>query len=189
MEANQKYKIAKAFFPHYEKEFCFKLVEVIDAEFILKLRTDPKLNSHLSKTDNKIENQIAWLKEYKKREKQGLEFYIICTDKTSGAKLGLNRLYEFKDAQFEIGSWLYQPDLKVPASIIGDLIIRSFAFELLGFNKCIFNVRKTNKTVLRYHTSFKPEILFEDDLNIYFQIDYHKFNVQKHKLLKILGYE
>ena len=69
------------------------------------------------------------------------------------------------------------------------MVARSFAFEELNFKTCIFNVRKKNKSVLRYHIAYQAEVIDEDDLNFYFKLTKEAFTIQKNKLLKILGYD
>lgn len=176
-------------FPFYKYGYLFKLVEIEDAEFILRLRNNPELSAHLSETSTKIELQKEWIKEYKKRERRGIEYYIICIDPKTNRKLGLNRIYNITSSEFEVGSWLYEPNLEISTSIIGDIIARSFGFEFLNVDICVFNVRKENKSVLRYHLGYKPEIVNEDEKNIFFKLSEEAFKFQKYKLLKILGYE
>ena len=45
------------------KNIKLELITEDDAEMILKLRTDPKLNKFLSKTDSSIEKQKEWIRE------------------------------------------------------------------------------------------------------------------------------
>jgi len=118
-----------------------------------------------------------------------IEFYIISIDATANKKSGVNRIYNITNNEFEIGSWLYEPGQEISASIIGDLVARSFAFETFRFPSCVFNVRKENKNVLRYHLAFKPDVIKEDEKNIYFRLTVENFTIHKNKLLKILGHE
>jgi hypothetical protein len=53
----------------------------------------------------------------------------------------------------------------------------------------VFNVRKTNKTVLRYHLAFNPDKIGEDEQNFFFRLTQENFTIQKNKLLKIIGYD
>ncbi len=167
----------------------FRLVEVEDAEFILSLRKNEKLSRFISPTSNKILDQINWIRDYKKRELKGEEYYIICLSGNQKIKLGLNRLYNFKGNEFEIGSWLFSPDKKSESAVLGDLFSRTMAFEFLNFDLCKFEVRKNNKSVLRYHRFFKPDLIGEDKMNYYFEIDFIRFKKQKDKLLKIFNYD
>ena len=54
-----------------------RFVEESDAEFILSLRTDPKLSRYLHATDNDVEKQRQWIRKYKEREAHGKEYYFM----------------------------------------------------------------------------------------------------------------
>ena len=58
------------------KNIKLELITEDDAEMILKLRTDPKLNKFIFETDPDIEKQKEWIREYKKREL--IFFQIFC---------------------------------------------------------------------------------------------------------------
>jgi hypothetical protein len=189
MEIKERTEVALQYFPLIKYGYLFRLVTVDDAEFILKLRNDPSLSAYLSQTSNLLFDQIEWIRNYKEREKKGIEFYIISIDVTTNKKLGVNRIYNITNNEFEIGSWLYEPGHEISASIIGDLVARSFAFEIFNFPSCVFNVRKENKNVLRYHLAFKPDVIKEDEKNIYFRLIVENFIIHKNKLIKILGHE
>lgn len=182
-------ELALNYFPLTKYGFLYRLVTIDDAEFILNLRNHPTHAMHLSATSNQLEDQVEWIKRYKEREKQGIEFYIISIDAATNKKLGLNRVYNFNGNEYEIGSWLYEPGLEISASIIGDIVARNFAFDVLNFAACVFSVRKANKSVLRYHKGFKPEITKEDEKDVYFRLTVEDFKHHQSKLLKILGYE
>ena len=77
-------------------------VEEFDAQFILDLRTKEKAK-YLSKTDNNLDNQINWIKNYKNREKDGKEFYFVIENKEN-EKIGLVRAYNIKDNSATSGS-------------------------------------------------------------------------------------
>ena len=48
-----------------------------DAEFILSLRTNPMLSRFLHSTDNDVEKQKIWIRNYKERERNGTDYYFI----------------------------------------------------------------------------------------------------------------
>ena len=172
-----------------EKYGCYyRLVEIKDAEFIMSLRTNEKLSRYINETNNKLKDQSDWLKDYKLRERRGVDFYLMCLDSNQVDKLGLIRIYNIEGDTFEIGSWLFSPAAGHQKSVLGDLFCRSMAFEKLGFTKCKIEVRKKNKHVLRYTKSFNPKLVGEDEWNCYFELEYEDFKKQRDKLLTILGY-
>jgi RimJ/RimL family protein N-acetyltransferase len=155
-----------------------------DAQFLVDLRQGDR-NIHISKTDPDIQKQITWLKRYGEREKQGLEYYFIVKDK-NGKAWGTIRLYNFNENNFEIGSWVFLPGSPDGIAIKSDIIARELAFEVLGFNKCTFNVRKANKQVLRYHLAYRPTIVSEDEENLFFELDKEAFYEHRNKLFKLI---
>ena len=161
-----------------------RFVTEADAQFILQLRLDERLSRFLSPTKNDITNQIDWIQGYKKRESEGKEFYFITVDE-KGERFGVNRLYNFNNYSFEVGSWLFKDGTPGSMSILSDLATRDFGFEELGFKTCRFEVRKGNLTVLNYHQKFLPEIVAEDENNIYFELSKDNYDLFKNKLLKI----
>jgi hypothetical protein len=176
-------------FPIKKYGLLFRLVEISDAEFILSLRTDDKLSLYLSETSQSIGKQKNWIIDYKKREFKNEEFYLICCSEDNKTSYGVNRIYNIKDNSFEIGSWLFRSNIGNSIAIISDLFFRTFFFQKTNFVKCVFEVRKKNKKVLKYHKMFSPRIISEDDNNFYFELDRENFIKQKNRLIKLLGYE
>lgn len=168
------------------KEFRMRLVEEEDADFIVSLRTDKDLAKHLHQTSPDVAAQKNWIREYKKRELQEKEFYFVA-ETYDGEKLGLNRLYNFTDDAFELGSWIFRRGLNENVPILADLAVRDFAFEQLKYKICRFDVRKENKSVVHYHKLFKPQLVREDELNYYFELDYPTYITSKEKILKIIN--
>lgn len=167
----------------------FRLVEMEDAEFIWSLRNDPNLSKHLNKTSAKLEDQINWLKEYKKREEKGEDFYIITMSEDGKTRYGLNRLYDITNEVFEFGSWLYSPVTPKDKAVLAHMFCHSIAFEEFEIPLCKMSVRKENIRVMRYTKSYKPTFLWEDDLSEYFVFNYETWNRRRIQLIKILGFD
>jgi len=74
------------------KNVVFRNAEKSDAEFILKLRTDPVKGKYLSATAADIDLQSAWLEKYKADDSQ---VYFIIEDQ-NGERYGTVRLYDVK---------------------------------------------------------------------------------------------
>ena len=51
-------------------------------------------------TDNDVEKQKDWIKAYKNREENGLEYYFIF-EKPLGNRLGVSRIYNVAQSTFE----------------------------------------------------------------------------------------
>lgn len=159
-----------------------RLVEAQDADFILKLRTDPRLGRFLNTTKPDKKAQISWIKEYKKREQAGLDYYFIF-EKPVGVPLGVCRIYDIKDTEFTIGSWLFSPDAPVGSAILADIITREIAFGFMPQKKLKFDVKCGNVNVLRYQYTYKPTVIQEDVEDILFELS--KENFEKYKKLHL----
>jgi len=151
-----------------------RFAEVDDAEFILSLRTDPKLGKFISYTDPDIATQRKWIENYKKREKSGQEYYFIAEDK-KGDSYGTIRLYNFDERSFEIGSWLFRADAPLGMAIKAHFIGFEVGFEKLQAEYCRFDIRKENTGVLRYMQDFITNLIGEDELNYYFTLSKENF--------------
>jgi hypothetical protein len=165
-----------------------RLVETRDADFIFRLRTNQILSKYLHEIGGTVGDQERWISDYKLREAKGEEFYFINIDPETENAVGLNRIYNFNNSIFELGSWIYLPSADISKSIIGDIIVKEIAFENLGFKVCTFNVRKENKSVVRYHKMFPSDIVGEDEINLYFELTNKVFEINKNKYLEIFGY-
>jgi RimJ/RimL family protein N-acetyltransferase len=159
-------------------------VEVEDAEFILSLRNNPKLNAYISSTSSSLQLQKNWIESYKLREEEKIEYYFICQDSLK-ERWGTTRIYNFDSDSFELGSWIFKENNN-NRSIIADILTKEFAFEKLGFEFCTFNVMKQNRSVLRYHSKYQPDIISEDDLNVFFKLSKFNFLKHKEKFIKLL---
>ena len=156
-------------FPFYKYGLIFRLVEESDAAFILSLRTNKVLSRHLSVTENNLQRQIAWIRDYKEREKDKKEYYVLYESPTH-EPLGLVRIYGITTNSYVSGSWLIKPGCDELIGLKSDLFAGYLANEILKLGVCFFDVRKGNKKVLRYHKMFS-EIIGEDEQNFYFSID------------------
>ncbi|UOE48302.1 GNAT family N-acetyltransferase [Mucilaginibacter sp. SMC90] len=156
-------------FPFHKFGLIFRLVEEGDAEFILSLRTDKAHARHLSPTDNDLQKQTEWIREYKKREEKQQEFYFLFANEDN-EPVGVVRVYDIKDDTYTNGSWIVKPGCDEFISIKSDLFLSEFAASHLKNKRCLFDVRKNNKKALRFHKMF-AQIIGEDELNYYFTID------------------
>jgi hypothetical protein len=187
MEGPLRYQTILGKVPFSKYGQYFRLVEEEDYEFIFLLRSDKELGRHLSKIREDPESQRIWIREYKLRERSGDEFYFISLDPVSGERLGVFRIYDFKDTTFGTGSWLYKPGLR-NQPILGNITGKEIGFDYLQYDKCRFDVRKENKAILAYHRLFRPVEIGEDELNFYFELSRTSFETTKNRLLGLYGY-
>lgn len=160
---------------------ALRFVETNDAEFILALRTDPKLSQFISMSSPNLSDQITWIKKYKERERAGLEFYFIAQD-MYGKKYGTIRLYNFDERSFEIGSWLFLTNSPFGMAVKAHFLGIETGFEILKADYCRFEIRKGNIGVLNYMKDFKTNLISEDQENYYFTLSKEDFYLRKNKL-------
>ncbi len=153
------------------KNLYLRLVKESDVNFILSLRLNKNLNSYLTPVNDNVDEQIKWIKKYKLKEIEGLEYYFIIMDKTLGA-IGLVRVYDIDYAQktFTWGSWILKEDRPKYAAIESAMLSYEFAFNELGLFIANFDVMKENGKVINFHKHFGANYLFSDDVNYYFEL-------------------
>lgn len=152
-----------------------RLVEEQDADFIISVRSDDKKSRFISSTNPDVEMQKNWIREYKKRESDGKEYYFIATD-ANNEDFATYRIYKIESGLPEIGSWVSKPNYTNPLnSLKVDVIIKNFVFEELGFDKLQFEVRKLNHSVVKYHQMFSPVQVSEDEQYNYYTLEKRVF--------------
>lgn len=158
------------------KTIQLRLIEPTDAEFVLSLRLDNRYNSYISKVVDDLEMQRRWINEYKRDEEKKLQFYFII-ERLDGTPCGTVRIYDLKPDSFCWGSWILNENKTRYAAIESALLVYKYGFEVLGYEKCHFEVMKDNSKVIDFHRKFGAEIVSEDENNYYFIIN--KIDVTK----------
>lgn len=163
-----------------------RFVEEKDAEFILTLRLDPKYNSYISKVNDDVVEQRAWISKYKLLENNKSEFYFII-ERLDGTPCGTVRVYDLTQDSFCWGSWILNENKTRYSAIESAMLVYEFGFAYLGFKKSHFDVMKENQSVINFHKKFGAEIVGEDHNNFYFEITENKVEITRanlHRLLK-----
>ena len=155
-----------------------RLVNEDDSAFIVSLRTDSQRGQFLGDTDESVEKQRGWIREYKIRERAGHEYYFIF-ETPKGERLGVSRIYDIKEETFTTGSWVFKKDSPFGAAFLGDIICHEIAFELFPNSVNLHDVRKANMGVRKYADEFHPKLLFETELTQYYMNT--RENYLKHK--------
>lgn len=158
-------------------------VEIDDAAFILSLRCDEKKARFLHKTENNLEKQIEYLKRYKTLDN---EWYFIIENKQH-EPLGTTRMYDVHDNQFTSGSWLMKDGTLPEETLEGVLLGGHMSYEILGFEKDCFDVRKGNKKVIRFHKMRGAELIGESEIDYFFELTKDTFLRTKPALYAMLG--
>ena len=164
------------------KTIYFREVEIDDADFIVKLRTDPEKGKHISSTVQDIDSQKKYISSYLRSE---TDYYFIVCD-WDNRPLGTIRIYDIHDDSFCWGSWILSKDAPTNAAIESALLIYDFAFFSLHYAKSNFDVRKENCRVVEFHKRFGASIVREDDQNCYFEYSLEKYLAVRGKYRRFL---
>ena len=139
--------------------------DVGDAEFIVRLRTDPQKRRFISATSPAIAPQIAWLTQYARTPG---EAYFIAED-MCGDKVGTIRLYDPVDDGFCFGSWIMKEGAPINCAAESLLMVYHYALDVLGFNRSYFAVRKENRSVWRFMERFGGVRTRETDIDYWYE--------------------
>ena len=169
----------------YGKNINMRTVTTEDAEFIYNMRQNQNKTKYLSKVTGTVESQKEWIKNYKQREENKKEFYFVIESKDK-EKLGLVRMYDFQDESFCWGSWLIKEDAPKTTAIESALQIYEFGFYNLRFEKSHFDVRKGNDKVIAFHQRFCAKIVYEDELDYFFNFEKSDYEITKEKYKRYL---
>lgn len=164
------------------KHLYLRLIQELNVDFLLSLRLNQNLNTYLNTVSNDREQQLSWLKNYKERERQGLDYYFIIVDKELG-DIGLVRVYDidYANKSFTWGSWIIREENRPKyAAIESALLVYEFAYNELGLILAKFDVRNDNLGVIKFHTRFGASYLFKNELDSYFELTKTKYTQLKY---------
>jgi len=167
------------------KSIRLRLVETVDAEYIVSLRTNAALNAHLSAVSPSVVAQAAWIERYKHRERAGSEFYFLI-ERLDGTRCGTVRVYDLTADSFCWGSWILDQNKPSTAAVESALLVYQFGFDGLGLAGSHFDVRKENDAVVSFHKKFGAEVVGEDGQNWYFKISKGAVNLMRQKYQRLL---
>lgn len=152
-----------------------RLVAESDAPFIVAIRNDERKKSFISKSCPDVDSQVQWIRDYKKREAAGNEYYFIAEDET-GEPFATYRGYKISDDVVGGGSWVTKPDYEKWINAIKlDVLIKELVFHKWGFIEARFDVRKQNKSVVRYHKHYHPTLLGENEEDFFFSLSSQQY--------------
>ncbi|AVM52304.1 GNAT family N-acetyltransferase [Bacteroides zoogleoformans] len=182
-----------------EKDFTYekyglhaRLVEESDAEFIFRLRSDATRSKYIHDIEGGVENQVEWIRNYKKREEEGTDYYFIFY--RDEIPVGLNRIYSIHDRTYTGGSWVMAPEASMEEVIACPIMMREIAFEVCGmeFEDDYDACHVDNKKVIKYNLMSGMKICkhFQDVKGEYVAMSMTKEDFESHKpkLLKMIGY-
>lgn len=162
-----------------------RLVTEEDADFIFELRSNKMLTRHIHAIDDDVNKQIQWIREYKKRENEGREYYFIYSK--NGCPFGVNRVSNIYEYYGLGGSWICSPGTDVSLSMATPFVEHDISFDIIGLDYLVFDVRKANTHVWKFHESTGAVRIGESPLDYYYYLYKDNYNRRKIKFLKILN--
>lgn len=162
-----------------------RLVELEDAEYLFKLRTNKKYNSHMSPVSGTVEDQKSWIISYKERESRFEEFYYIL-ENLEDIPCGTVRLYNINSTQFTWGSWILDQNKPRKAALESALLSFGIGFEQLGLESALVDVRIANQKAYDFYVRLGMSEIYRDDLNIYFNYNRDQFAADKDRLMNVV---
>ena len=161
-----------------------RFVNEDDAAFIVSLRTNKKLSKFLHETDNSVEKQKEWIREYKKREKDGKDYYFIFF--SDERPVGVIRLYDITELSSVCGSWVCSEDSTMEESLATSFICTEIT-EIYDIPSGPFTVSKGNNQVLKFHLRMGAEIIGENEVEYILKENREKYNKEKNRYIKLLN--
>lgn len=130
--------------------FALRPVEVEDAAFIVRLRTDPKLGRFIHPTSHRVEDQIAWIEAYLQRRG---DYYFMIEDTRLGRPVGAISIYEMSGdgREAEWGRWVIEEGSL--AAVESVALMYRIAFEQLGVQEVYSRTVADNAQVVSFHDS------------------------------------
>ena len=165
-----------------------RLAKEDDAAFIWSLRSSPALNAHLSPTAGGADAQRAWLRNYKKREREGQEFYFIA-ERHDHVPCGAVRLYDLTDDSFEFGSFVLSQSKPHLAALEVAVLAFSFGFDVLNRGIGRLEVRRENIHATQFYLRFGAREVGSNEIDCYFEISKFEFETRRVAFDKIIAAE
>ena len=121
-----------------------------DAEFIIKLRSDPELNRFLHSTSPNLNIQLDWLAQYYVRPG---DWYFVIENRSDSTAEGLVSLYdlEVQHGCAEWGRWILRKGSV--AAIESAWLIYRCAFEELSLREVYCRTVAENESAVSFHDS------------------------------------
>jgi RimJ/RimL family protein N-acetyltransferase len=164
------------------KNIYLRTAQPDDAEFVLSLRLNDNLNKFIKKVDSSVENQKQWILN---KQKELNDYHMIICDNLTGTRLGVIALYDidFEKGTFDWGRWVISENAPNYTSIESVILLYDFAFFSLNLKISLFEVRKGNEKIIKFHKRFGSEVISEDENFSYFRFNKDSYEkiVKKYK--------
>ena len=152
-----------------------RMININDAEFIFKLRSNPKLNKYIHSGANTLADQIIWINKYLNRKD---DYYFLIETIKERKPVGVISIYDIKDKKAEWGRWII--DEGTNYAIESVYLIYKVAFEIIKLDIIYCRTVKENKSVVSFHESCG--IKKKNNLQNYFFLEDKYYDAVEHIL-------
>jgi RimJ/RimL family protein N-acetyltransferase len=130
--------------------YSLRPVGIEDAEFIVDIRTDPRLSKYINATSPRVSDQVLWLERYFDRPG---DWYFVIIDNRNGQREGIVGIYDFNETLrvAEWGRWVLRPGSL--AAVESAALIYGTAFDRLNLDEIYCRTVADNKAVVSFHDS------------------------------------
>ena len=163
-----------------------RLIVPEDAAYVHSLRSNPAYNTHLSKVTGTVDDQRAWIEDYKSREALGQEFYYVIVRK-DGTRCGLVRLYDIEAESFTWGSWILDENKTRKAALESAVLSFGIGFDALGVQLANVDVRVANEHAAAFYRRLGMVETHRTDQDIFFNYAREQFDTGRTHHLKQLS--
>lgn len=133
------------------KNVSLKYVDCVDAEIILKLRTNEELNKHIHHTENDLKKQKDWILNQQRRDG---DYYFVILNKRE-EKIGVISLYNIEDENGELGRWISVGNAIENLEAV--VLMHDFGFDFLKLKNIYTCTSKDNTKVINFWKRFGGE--------------------------------
>lgn len=170
--------------PLKSRNLCLRTATDEDATFVLDLRTDPTLARFLNPTDGDVGKQEAWISA-KRAAADDVAFIIENSDGTSIGTVSIYHI-DFALGAFCWGRWIIQPGSLMTAAIESMLLVYTQAFEIMGLELSVFDVRNGNSKVLSFHEKLGAHFMYRTTTDSWFFFSKDDFAAAKARYARFL---
>ena len=172
-----------SYFSYHKHGIDVRFVGEDDAEFILSLRTNPELNRFIHATSSDIENQRQWIRDYKKREMDGVEYYFIYSK--DGPPFCVNRIYGINGDEGTTGSWICALKTNPVDVLTTSIVLYYIVFDEIKLRRVLFDTRKDNLSALKVNRALGGVCIDETDKDYFFQLIPSKYHAVRNDLIRV----
>lgn len=163
-----------------------RLIMPEDADYIHDLRTDARYNTHLSPVTGSVDDQRAWIEQYKRREAARQEYYYVIERRDDAQVCGTVRLYDIQEDCFTWGSWILDEHKPAMAALESATLSFRVGFVCLSAKSALIDVRRLNTHATSFYRRFNAIETRYDDTNIYFELTREQFLADQGGYQKII---